>query len=82
MEKLLAELESHGSGVDLDAPDRGNDPLRKAKYLVKHRPKFFSGVAIGMQRDFEISYRGAHDFGLLEARPPLNALRVPPPSAR
>ncbi len=82
LEKLLAELEPHGDGVDLDAPDRGNDPLRKAKYLVKHRPKFFSGVAIGMQRDFEVSYRGARAFRLLEARPPLDALREPPPAPR
>ncbi len=82
LEKLLAELESHGDGVDLDAPDRRNDPLRKAKYLVKHRPKFFSGVAIGMQRDFEISYRGARAFDLLEAKPPLDALLKPPPAPR
>ncbi len=82
LDKLLAELESHGNGVDLDAPDRGNDPLRKAKYLVKHRPKFFSGVAIGMQRDFEVSYRGARAFKLLKAGPPLDALREPPPAGR
>ena len=82
LDELLAGLESHSNGVDLDAPDRGNDPLRKAKYLVKHRPKFFSGVAIGMQRDFEVNYRGARAFDLLEARPPLDALLKPPPSDR
>lgn len=78
LERLLAEIESHGAGVDIEAPDRGNDPLRKAKYLVRHRPKFFSGVAIGMQRDFQVLYQGKNAFRLVEANPPLNALSEPP----
>ena len=78
LERLLAEIESHGAGVDIEAPDRGNDPLRKAKYLVRHRPKFFSGVAIEMQRDFQVLYQGKNAFRVVEANPPLNALSEPP----
>jgi hypothetical protein len=53
---LLEQLREHAVGVDLDAADRGNDPLRKAKYLVKHRPPYFSLVAIGERRDFSVTY--------------------------
>ncbi|MBI4390341.1 MAG: hypothetical protein HY575_00495 [candidate division NC10 bacterium] len=78
LDRLLAELGSHGSGVDLKAPDRGNDPLRKAKYLVRHRPEFFSGVAIGVQRDFRALYPGPKAFNLVEAGPPLDSPPEPP----
>jgi len=78
LERLLREIESHGAGVNLRAPDRGNDPLRKAKYLVTRRPQFFSGVAIGMQRDFQVLYQGKNAFRLVEASPPLKALFTPP----
>jgi hypothetical protein len=53
---LLDSLREHGHGVDLDTPDRGNDPLRKAKYLVTHRAPYFSLVAIGERRDFSVTY--------------------------
>ena len=43
--RLLGKLESWDSDVDLGASDRGNDALRKAKYLVKQRPPFVSGIA-------------------------------------
>jgi hypothetical protein len=53
---LLDQLREHAPGVDLEAPDRGNDPLRKAKYLSTHRPPYFSLVAIGERRDFSVTY--------------------------
>ena len=56
LRELLVQLQDHGSGVDLDAPDRGNDPLRKAKYLATHRPPYFSLVAIGERREFSVAY--------------------------
>lgn len=31
---LLKGIKHHGEGVDLTSPDRSNDPLRKAKYLI------------------------------------------------
>jgi hypothetical protein len=53
---LLDQLREHAPSVDLGAPDRGNDPLRKAKYLSTHRPPYFSLVAIGERRDFSVTY--------------------------
>ncbi len=41
---LLTGLHPLGrQGVDLNSSDRGNDPLRKAKYIVAGRPAFFVG---------------------------------------
>jgi hypothetical protein len=81
LEHLLMGLVAHGTaGVDLKAPDRGKDPLRKAKYLVTHQPEFFSGVATGMQRHFRVIYGGPGTFNLIDASPPLNVLSEPPPS--
>lgn len=42
--------------VDLAAPDRGNDALRKAKYLVRRRPEYFCGVALGVRFEYRVSY--------------------------
>lgn len=53
---LSDELHEHGRRVELDAPDRGNDALRKAKYLVTHQPSYFSLVAIGAGYDFSVAY--------------------------
>jgi hypothetical protein len=53
---LLDQLREYAPDVDLEAPDRGNDPLRKAKYLAKHQPPYFSVVAIGERRDFSVTY--------------------------
>lgn len=53
---LADQLYEHGRHVELDAPDRGNDALRKAKYLVTHRPQYFSLVAIGAGYDFSVAY--------------------------
>lgn len=39
LESLLAGLERYRHGVPLDAPDRGDDPLRKSKYIVRDRPR-------------------------------------------
>lgn len=78
IDRLLADLAVHGTKVDFESPDRGKDALRKAKYLMKHRPKFFSGVAIGLQRDFQVQYPGPSAFHLAKADPPVGALREPP----
>lgn len=43
-ETLIKRVKDLGHrGVDLSTPDRGNDPLRKAKYIVAGRPDFFVG---------------------------------------
>ena len=80
LERLLMKLGSLGTeGVNLHSPDRGNDPLRKAKYLVNHKPQLFSAVAIDLTRDFRVTYPRETAFALLVARPPIETLRAPPP---
>lgn len=62
---FLDAIKAHGNaGVDLDRSDRGNDPLRKAKYLVRYQPSYFSVAAIGVRHDFRVSYQGGNRFGL------------------
>lgn len=62
---LLTGIRQHAQSVDDAAPDRGNDPLRKAKYIVRRRPDFFSLVAIGQRLDFHIEYDGERSFTLV-----------------
>jgi hypothetical protein len=56
LSSLLKGMRQHASHVDLTAPDRHNDPLRKSKYLLRHRPPYFSLVAIGSRLDFSVTY--------------------------
>lgn len=53
--RLVSAVKNYEGGVDWTAPDRGNDPLRKAKYLLKHKPSYFSVVAIGVRHEFSVS---------------------------
>jgi hypothetical protein len=64
--RLVNRMRSYQPGVDLSEPDRGNDPLRKAKYLVTKRPKYFYLVAIGARFEFAVSYPNAGAFELRE----------------
>jgi len=54
--------------IDLDerGRDRGNDPLQKAKYLIKHRPDFFYVVSIGRRFEYRVTYPEAKKFELSE----------------
>lgn len=70
LQSLLQGMRRESPHVDLSAPDRGNDPLRKSKYLVRRRPPYFSMVAIGSRLDFSVSYRGG-GFDLTEDLVPL-----------
>jgi hypothetical protein len=64
--RFVAAIRGYGaSGVDLDASDRGNDALRKAKYVVRYRPEYFSVSAIGMRMDFAVTEDG-NRFNLFE----------------
>lgn len=56
MEELIRGIEEHQEGVNFTKPDRGNDPLRKAKYIVKRRPQYFCGVAIGTRFEYRVHY--------------------------
>ncbi len=65
LDVLLGGIRSHGRSVDMTVADRGNDALRKAKYLIRRRPPYFSLVAIGRRRDFSVSYTDT-GFSLVE----------------
>lgn len=56
--RLVSAVKSYEDGVDWTAPDRGNDPLRKAKYILKRQPSYFSVVAIGVRHEFSVSATG------------------------
>jgi hypothetical protein len=59
LEPLLVGMRSGSAQVDMNTPDRHNDALRKSKYLMRHKPPYFSLVAIGRRLDFSVTYQGA-----------------------
>jgi hypothetical protein len=64
--RLVSRMRAYQSRVDLSEPDRGNDALRKAKYLVRKRPKYFYLVAIGARFEFSVLYPHEYSFELRE----------------
>lgn len=57
--RLLERMKENGkTGFDLEDQDKGNDPLRKAKYLVRDgaRPQYFALSAIGLEQVFRVEY--------------------------
>jgi hypothetical protein len=74
-QSLLKKVHGYGdTGFNLDDPDKGNDPLRKAKYLVRDHPKYFVLSATGFQQLFLIEYLGAENrFKLIEQSDPIVA---------
>lgn len=56
LESLIKGVQTYESGIDILAPDRGNDHLRKAKYIMKAQPQYFAGVAIGSRREYRVEY--------------------------
>lgn len=61
----MRQLRAYEAGIPPSAPDRGNDPLRKAKYLVRRRPAYFCGVAIGVRLEYAVRYGGDRTFHLV-----------------
>jgi hypothetical protein len=59
-------------GFGLDDDDRGNDPLRKAKYLVRTdaRPLYFGLSAIGYRQLFRVEYQKDNRFALHQEEDP------------
>lgn len=74
---LLKKLEAYGrQGFSLEDPDKGNDALRKAKYLVRHaaRPLFLGLSAPGFRRLFQVEYGDVgNQFGLIPVGESLTA---------
>ena len=57
--------------MDLSAPDRHDDQLRKAKYIVKRKPEYFVGVAIGGRFEYKVIYDQERSFQLIRDVVPL-----------
>jgi hypothetical protein len=62
--ELLAAMARYANGVPIEMYDRGNDGLRKAKYLVGHRPPYFTASAVGFRKDFLVEYLAPDAFSL------------------
>jgi len=65
LQKLIKGIKEHQCGVVLSTADRGNDPLRKAKYIVRRKPEYFIGVAIGARLEYKVTYMKARYFQLV-----------------
>jgi hypothetical protein len=67
-EKLLVGMRLYGAkGFELDDPDRGDDALRKAKYLVRsEHPVYFGLSAVGYRQLFKVEYLEDNRFQLIE----------------
>jgi predicted RNA-binding protein len=66
-QQLLRKVMEYGRlGFGLDEDDRGNDPLRKAKYLVREdtRPLYVGLSAIGYRQLFRVEYLKDNHFAL------------------
>jgi hypothetical protein len=66
IQRLVNGIMKYQSSVDFAAKDRGNDPLRKAKYIVKRHPDYFVGVAIGKRLEYSVRYPKGKAFQLNE----------------
>jgi len=71
IQKLIEGVEVYKYAVDLGAPDRGKDPLRKAKYIMKRKPEYFVGVAIGGRFEYKVIYPDDKSFQLVKDIVPL-----------
>jgi hypothetical protein len=67
-EKLIERMRQYGEdGFNLEDPDRGNDALRKAKYLVRNesRPIYFGLSAVDYRQLFRVEYLEGNRFRLI-----------------
>lgn len=58
MDIFLKKIEGYAPSIArlLDEHDRGNDPLRKAKYIFKHKPEYLWLFTPKSRQAFKISY--------------------------
>ena len=63
---LIREVKKYQDANELPVSDRGNDPLRKAKYIANLKPQFFYLVSIGRRFEFRIEYPENMQFRLIE----------------
>ncbi len=65
-QSLIRGIKKYESASSLPEKDRGNDSLRKAKYIVEHKPPYFYVVSIGRRFEYRISYPDNKQFQLNE----------------
>lgn len=63
---LISGIRKWENASSLPKEDRGNDPLRKAKYIVKKTPSYFYVISIGRRFEYRISYSNNLQFQLNE----------------
>lgn len=63
---LIREIKKHQDATELPGADRGNDPLRKAKYIANLKPQYFYLVSIGRRFEFRVEYPDNKQFQLIE----------------
>ncbi|MCK4522306.1 MAG: hypothetical protein KAU20_07065 [Nanoarchaeota archaeon] len=66
LKELIKGIKTYQNDIDFIISDRGNDSLRKAKYIIKRRPEYFCGVAIGIHFEFKVTYPSIDSFKLTE----------------
>jgi hypothetical protein len=65
-QNLIRGVKKYQTASELPDFDRGNDPLRKAKYIVSLKPEYFYVVSIGRRFEFRIEYPKSMQFQLVE----------------
>jgi hypothetical protein len=65
LQRLVKELRAFEHGIDVSRPDRHEDPLRKAKYLLRHRPDYLALAAIGARFEYRVRYPEGGTFVLI-----------------
>ncbi|MDP3880341.1 MAG: hypothetical protein Q8Q07_08590 [Dehalococcoidales bacterium] len=71
LQKLVQEMKKLQYSIDLTIEDRGNDPLRKAKYLVTQRPEYLVLSAIGTRFEYKVVYPDDTSFEIVSDMVPL-----------
>jgi hypothetical protein len=64
--RLISGIRKFENVIDLPKNDRGNDPLRKAKYIRNFKPEYFYVVSLGRRYEFRIEYLESEKFKLIE----------------
>lgn len=70
-QNLIRGIRKYENSNEFPDSDRGNDPLRKAKYILKLRPEYFYVVSIGRRFEFKVNYPTNSQFELIEDLIPL-----------
>ena len=64
LQELATRLRGYQERIDPAWPDRGNDPLRKAKYIRRRRPEYLALAAIGARLEYRVTYPAGREFEL------------------